>query len=288
MILVAGGTGILGSLVVESLAAGGSAVRVLTRDAERARLLGGEGVEICVGDVCDPAAVRRHVAGASTVVSAIQGFAGTDPRGVRAVDQQGNSNLISAAAATGAAHFVLVSVHGAAADHPMELARMKHRAEEELRASGLAFTIIRPTAFLETWMAVLAGPITKGGRALVFGTGNNPINFVGARDVAVLTELAARSPSLRGEVLDIGGPEDLTLNQFVAILMAAKDRTGPVRHVPLAVMRLMAALLGPVKPGLASVIQVGVVMDTTDMTFSGADARARLPEIPVTRLADLV
>lgn len=142
--------------------------------------------------------------------------------------------------------------------------------------------------FLETWIAILGEPIAKGERALVFGSGDNPINFVGARDVAFLTELATKSPALRGEELNLGGPEALTLNQFADVLMAAKGRTGPVRHVPLAVMRVMATLLRPVKPGVASIIRAGVVMDTTDQTFNGVDARVHLPGIPTTRLADLI
>jgi uncharacterized protein YbjT (DUF2867 family) len=88
------------------------------------------------------------VAGARTVISAVQGFAGTDPAGPQAVDRQGNSNLIRAAKEGAMEHFVLVSIQGAAPDHPMELFRMKYLAEEELKASGLAWTIIRPTAYM--------------------------------------------------------------------------------------------------------------------------------------------
>lgn len=284
MILAAGGTGALGSVVVTTLLARGAPVRVLTRDARRAAEFAGR-VEICVGDVRDAADVSRAVAGCSTVVSAVQGFAGTDPAGPDAVDHQGNAALIRAAAGAGVDHFILVSVHGAARRHPMELHRCKFRAEQELRASGLSATIVRPTAFMETWLATLQEPITSRGTAMVFGRGDNPINFVSVRDVAALVEQATRAPELRGSEIDIGGPADLTLNQFTAVLIGTRDI--PIRHIPRPVMRVAAAALRPVRPALARLIHAGVVMDTTDMTLTPA-TRAALPDIPITALADLV
>jgi uncharacterized protein YbjT (DUF2867 family) len=151
MILIAGGTGTLGAQVVRLLTARGLEVQILTRDPARAQHLQGDRVEIVPGDVRDPRAVERAADGASTVISAIQGFAGAAPVGPQAVDRQGNSNLIQAARAGAVEHFILVSMQGAAPDHPMELFRMKYLAEEELKASGLAWTIIRPSAYMETW-----------------------------------------------------------------------------------------------------------------------------------------
>lgn len=284
MILVAGGTGTLGSAVVAALLVRGVPVRVLTRDAQRAAGYDGR-VETCVGDVRNPADMDRAVRGCATVVSAVQGFAGTDPAGPSAVDHQGNAHLIRAAAASWVDHFVLVSVHGAAPRHPMELHRCKYRAEQELAASGLKATIVRPTAFMETWIATLGQPITDRGTAVVFGRGDNPINFVSVRDVAALVELAVRNPQLRGSEIDIGGPADLTLNQLASILIGT--RSVPIRHIPRPVMRLAATALRPVRPAVARLIRAGIVMDTTDMTLSPA-TRAAIPDIPTTALADLI
>ena len=84
MILIAGGTGTLGARVVSLLTARGLEVRTLTRDPERAEYERGDLVEIASGDVQDARAVERAVAGAQTVVSAVQGFAGADPAGPEA------------------------------------------------------------------------------------------------------------------------------------------------------------------------------------------------------------
>ena len=170
----------------------------------------GDQVEIVSGDVRDPASLERAVGGANTVVSAITGFGPTRASSPRTIDWEGNANLIRAAKAAGVEHFVLLSICQAAPDHPIELFRMKHRAEEELRASGLAWTIIRPTAYMETWLGLLGGPAARSGSTRIFGRGKNPINFVSSRDVARYVDLAVADPAMRGVAIDVGGPEDLT------------------------------------------------------------------------------
>lgn len=288
MILVAGGTGMLGAQVVHLLTARELEVRILTRDPERARHLRGERVEVVSGDVQDPHAVERAAAGARTVVSAIQGFAGTDASGPQAVDWQGNTNLIQAAQADEAEHFILVSVQGASPDHPMELFRMKYLAEQELRASSLAWTIIRPTAYMETWATLIGEPLLKTGKTRIFGRGNNPINFVSVYDVARFVELAAVDPAMRDEVVEVGGPENLSMTQFAHTFETVTGKTGKKSHVPLPMMRLMSVLMSPVNPALARQIQAGVLMDTRDMSFDPSGTSRHYPSIPLTSLAEVV
>ena len=102
MILLAGGTGRLGTVLASRLAGRGLPVRVLTRDPARAAHLAAHRVEVATGDVRDRASVARAVHGADIVVSAVHGFTG--PRGVSpaTIDYQGNVNLIDAAKAAGA------------------------------------------------------------------------------------------------------------------------------------------------------------------------------------------
>lgn len=288
MILIAGGTGTLGTQVVPLLTARGLAVRILTRDPARARHLQGDRVEIVAGDVRDRTAVARSMAGVRTVISAIQGFSGTGGASPRTVDGQGNSILIQAAQAAGVDHFILVSVQGAASDHPMDLFRMKHRAEQELRASGLTWTIIRPTAFMEVWARLIGEPLVTTRRTRIFGRGDNPINFVSAHDVARFIDLAVVDPALRGGVVEVGGPENLSLRQVAATVETVTGKMGAKSHVPLPMMRLMAVLMRPVNPALARQIQAGVVMDTRDMSFDPTDTSRRYPSIPLTSIADVV
>ena len=288
MILIAGGTGTLGTEVVRLLTARGLEVRILTRDPARAEHERGELVEIVSGDVQDARAVERATAGAQTVISAIQGFGGATPAGPQAVDRRGNTNLIQAAKEGETDHFILMSIQGAVPDHPMELIRMKYLAEQELKASGLTWTIIRPTAYMETWGTLIGEPLLKTGRTRIFGSGNNPINFVSAHDVARFVELAVVDPAMRGEVVEVGGPENLSMEQVAQTFEAVTGKKGKASHVPLALMRLMSVIMRPVNPTLARQIHAGVVMDTYDFSFDPSETIRRYPSIPLTSLAEVV
>jgi uncharacterized protein YbjT (DUF2867 family) len=288
MILLAGGTGRLGTNVVGLLRQRGLSVRVLTRDRNRATPFGGAGVEIVEGDVRDHAAVRRAVEGAKTVVSAIQGFAGTKGGSPATIDRDGNRNLIQAAREAGVEHLVLVSVWGASPDHAMDLMRMKYTAEQDLKGSGLAWTIVRPSAYMETWCEVLGRPLLQKGKTKLFGRGRNPINWVSTSDVARFVELAIIDPAMRGVTIDVGGPENMTMSEFVEVFRTQTASIGGVGHVPLAAMRLMAMSMRLLNPSMARQIQAGIIMDTRLQAFDALQTRKRYPSIPVTRLTDVV
>ena len=287
MILVAGGTGHLGVELVRLLTARGIPVRILTRDPDRARQRLGETPQFAKGDARSLNTLEAALKGVDAVVSAMTGF-GPGAPGPRAVDYEGNLNLIRAAEAAGVRRVVLVSIHGATADHAMELWRMKHRAEEALQASGLDWVIVRPNAFMELWAEIVGEPIFKNGKATVFGRGDNPINFNSAVDVARFVELALFDPGLSRTILSVGGPENLTLNELVGQIERAAGRKAAVKHVPLAMMRLMSFVMRPLKPDVAAMIQGGIAFDTVDMTFDASDLRRRFPQIELTRMADVV
>src|SRR5438445_11048815 len=220
MILVTGGTGNLGIELVPYLAAKGIPVRVFTRHPDRARQRLDETPQLTQGDARNPEMLSPALEGIDAVVSAMTGF-GPGAPGPRAVDYEGNLNLIRAAESVGVCRFVLVSIHGATADHAMELWRMKHRAEEALQASGLDWVIVRPNAFMELLAEIVGEPIFKNGKATVFGRGDNPINFNSAVDVARFVELALFDPGLSRTILSVGGPENLPLNELVGQLERA-------------------------------------------------------------------
>jgi uncharacterized protein YbjT (DUF2867 family) len=287
MILVAGGTGTLGRTLVPLLAAHGEPVRILTRDARRGSSPTAPGAESVTGDVRDAASVSRAMAGVRTVVSAINGFGGRDALGVRVIDRDGNATLIDAAVLAGVEHFVLVSIQGAANDHPIELFRMKAEAEARLKASGLTWTIVRPTAYQETWLEIVGRPLIATGRTRVFGRGQNPINFVSAEDVARIVELAVVDPSLNGATIDVSGPENLSFDAFVEVVRSATGTTGTVSHAPLPMLRLMSIVLRPFKPVIAGQIAAAVVMDSRDMAADTTDRARRFPTIPSTPLIEV-
>lgn len=287
MILLAGGTGTLGALVVQSLTARGLGVRVLTRDPRRADHLKHDLVEVVVGDVRDAAAMERAMSNVQVVISAIQGFSGQGSDSPRTVDFQGNVNLIRAAQRAQVEHFILVSVQGAALDHPMELHRMKYQAEQELQESGLSWTIIRPTASMETWVQLIGAPLVKTGRTVIFGRGVNPINFVSMLDVARVVERVLAEPNLRGTIIEVGGPENLSFEQVLKVVASETGRPSRAVRVPPGVLRVMAAILPRLNPTLARQVQAALVMDSSDMTFVPA-SRAFALSSPVVTLNEVV
>jgi uncharacterized protein YbjT (DUF2867 family) len=228
------------------------------------------------------------MSGVHTVISAMHGFVGTGSDSPRTIDFEGNRNLVVAAAAQGVEHFIMMSIHGAAPDHPMELFRMKYLAEQEVRGSGLAWTIIRPTAYMETYLDLIAKPLLKSGKTRIFGRGANPINFVSVHDVAALVEEAVVDPHMRGRAIDIGGPENLTMEQLAELVQEVTGKTGSVGHVPLPMMRVMATVARPVNGTLARQIQAGVVMDTRDMAFTGARTGEEGAPRPLSHLTDVI
>lgn len=286
MILVAGGTGRLGSHVVRLLTARGLRVRVLSRFPDNSAHLASSLVEIVPGDVSDQQAVTRAMDGVTTVVSAIHGFGGTGHDTPRTIDYQGNGTLIEAARTSGVEHFVLMSVQGAAQDHPIELFRMKFLAEQALQASGLSWTVLRATAFMETWTQLIGEPLLKRGTTTIFGRGQNLINFVSVYDVATFVMLAVTDAAMRGRLVEVGGPENLSLRQLADTFEQITHRTGARRTVPLPMMQVMSVLMRPIRPRLARQIAAGVAMDTRDMTFDASDRRLRYPMVPWTSLAE--
>jgi NADH dehydrogenase len=287
VILVAGGSGRLGTLIVRRLAARRLGVRVLTRDRKRTSHFEGSRVEVIEGDVRDGSSLGAAMAGVGTVVSAIHGFGDIGHVSPASVDRDGNRNLINAAAAANAA-VVLMSIVGASAEHPIELFRMKHAAEEYLRASGAPGTIVRATAFAEFWLDLLDQTAGASGRPVIFGRGGNPINFVSVSDVAALAERVVVDPSARGATFEIGGPQNMSFNELAAGLQRASGRTAPPRHVPRPILRLAAAVLGPIQPNRARQIRAAIAMDTIDLTFAPTDLHRSFPELPVTSLADIL
>jgi uncharacterized protein YbjT (DUF2867 family) len=280
MILVVGGTGTLGRAVVARLGEDGHDLRVLTRDAQRAD---GLAVEVAVGDLRDVESLARATRGCSVVVAAAHGFLGGRGAGPEHIDHRGNGALVRAAVAAGVEHFVLISVFDARPDHPLPLHRAKYAAELDLQASGLAWTVLRPTAYVETWIPIVGGKVATGGPALVLGRGENPINFVSVQDVAMLVDRAVMDSAMRNRTVDVIGSDNMTMTQLARRLGATS-----IRHVPRAGLRVASLLLAPFAPAPARAVQAALVMDTTITAADPAALRAAFADISWHPAGDVV
>jgi uncharacterized protein YbjT (DUF2867 family) len=287
MILVVGGTGMLGRELVGRLLASGHAVRVMTRSPAAATDLAAAGAELVAADLRDGSGTRAAVLGCSSVIAAAHGFVG--PRGISpaSVDRDGNAHLIDAAAESGA-EVVLMSTVPATLDSAVDLFRMKAAAEEHLRRSGAKATIVRSTSFAELWIRLIRDTAAKSGRPLVFGRGRTLVNFVSVRDVAALLERVLAAPSTRGETYEIAGPDNLTMTRLAEMVQESDGRTGTPRHLPPALLWLTAHAAGLLSPQAARQARLSLWTDTEDHPFTGLGARAHFPDLPNTHVAELL
>jgi uncharacterized protein YbjT (DUF2867 family) len=287
MILIVGASGRLGGLVARQLLAQDTPVRAMSRTPDKLAGLKSLGAEVVAGDQRDPRSLAAACRGADAVFTATHAFNGSGANGPRAVDDSGSRNLIAAAQAAGVHHVVFTSIHGARPDHPVNMYRYKYATEQYLRASGLNYTILRPAPFMETWAEILGESIVKRGKAMVFGSGNNPINFVSASDVTRFAVLALDDPRAGNRIIEVGGPENVTQLQFVRLIEQVAGRTASIRHIPLPMMRVMRIITRPINPVFSRQILAGIIMDTEDMTLDPAEALKLLP-MSLTRLEDVL
>lgn len=278
MILVVGATGHLGGHIVKKLLARGEVVRAMTRQLAKGDALRDRGAKIIRGDLRDPESLQFAVRDVHTVVAAAHSILGRREEASELIDDLGHRALIDAARQAGVEHFVYTSVVDATAAHPVDFWRTKARIERYLEESGLPHTILRPTAFMEVHAYELIGKaVLTGKRVTLFGRGRNPRNYVAAEDVANAAALSIRIPEMRGQVLEIGGPENLTAHQVVETFEKVSGRKAKITHLPLAVVRAMSRAARPLHPGVSRIMRSAILSETTDQTFDTARLLTRLP-----------
>jgi uncharacterized protein YbjT (DUF2867 family) len=286
MILIVGASGRLGSVVAELLLAQGKAVRTMTRTPLSLAHLKQQGAEVVSGDLRNSASLMSACQRVEQVLAAAHALDGKGDNNPRTVDDVGNRRLIDAAKAAGVKHFIFVSVQGASPDSPLEFFRIKYRIEEYLRTSGLNFTILRPGAYMELWAQLIGQPIREQGKTTIFGRGNNPINFVSVEDVARFACIGLDDPRARNRIIEVGGPENLTMNQVAEIFERASGRQAKKRHIPLPMMRIMSILMQPLNPAMSRLIRNGIYIDTANLRYDAA-ATARTFGIQLTSLEEI-
>src|SRR5215213_9624057 len=169
MILVAGATGIVGGMITRRLLEQGKDVRILVRHNSPSEELAREGratsaeelieagAQPVYGDLRDRASLDAALGGIETVISTANSAGRGGADNPQSVALEGNRNLIEAAREAGIGHFVFVSLLGADPEHPSPFVRAKAQSEAALRESGMEYTIIAPTAFMELWVAMVVG-----------------------------------------------------------------------------------------------------------------------------------
>ena len=287
MILVVGGSGTLGRVITHNLLAAGEAVRVMTRAPTKATALRDAGAEVVTGDLTDHESLIRACSGAEKVVAAAHSFLGRGRLASEHVDRSGHKQLIKIAKDSGVRHFVYTSAYfNDPAFLTIPFVRIKQEVEKHLRESGLSYTILRPTAFMDFHAHVLIGiPVIRGKKVMLFGAGKRPRNFVAASDVAQLAVRALRDSSLANQTIDIGGPENLSNVDVVRIYESIAGQKARVAHVPASVVGVLARIVRPFHPGVGQILQMASVADVAEQRFDARGLQERFA-VRLNRLED--
>jgi NADH dehydrogenase len=266
-ILVAGATGLLGRQIVRQLREQQRPVRAFVRAAERARDLEALGAELVTGDLRDPASVRAACAGVTHVVSTANAFLQKRGNTPETVDIAGTRALAEAARAVDVRRFVYVSAVVARPDSIVDYYRYKYQAQEAVRASGVCYTIVRAAAFMDVWADIVLGKARTGGAAVVFGDGKRAVNFIAVTDVARAIVSLLDDAAAANRVIDVTGPEDLTLLQVVEAFERQLGHTVAKKHVPVAAMRVLRRVVHPFNPVLSRMMSGGLELATYTPTI---------------------
>jgi NADH dehydrogenase len=238
MNLIVGATGMVGSEICRLLAAEGKPVRGLVRvtcDQSKVEALENMGVELASGDVRDRASLDAACQGVQSIISTVSAMPFSHIPGendCQTVDLEGVKNLIDAAKAAGVQHFVYTSFsRQLACDFP--LGNAKRAVEQYLKESGLTYTILHPSFFMEVWLSPAVGFDAASGQAQIYGTGENPISWISFQDVARFAVASLEAPAARNAVIEMGGPQALSPLEVVRIFEQASGKSFAVQHVPV-------------------------------------------------------
>ena len=232
MDLVVGATGDLGGRITRRLLEQGKQVRVLVRDTSDVGPLKAAGAELAFGDLKELVTVDTACRGIDRIISTATGASRGGEDSVEAVDLHGHATLIRCAKHAGIRQIVYVSMTGFGTDSPVDLARAKASTAEAIRSSGLGYTILQPTLFMEAWIAFVVGAqIQMGDTVQVIGDPGRKYGFVAVENVADLVIAALDHPDAQRADIPLSAGS-CSYRQIVAWIAKAIDRDLQIHSLP--------------------------------------------------------
>ena len=238
--LLVGATGLLGPEIYPWLTAAGHQVRALVRasaDVGKRAALQRYGVELVEGDLKDPASLARACARVHAVIStASSTLSRQSGDSIETVDHRGQLALVEAAQQARVDRFVFVSFR----ENPQiqfPLAVAKRAVERALKSSGMAYTILQASYFMEVWLTPALGFDVAHRKVRFYGDGNQPISWISYKDVARAAAAAVTEGAGRDMVVELGGPQALSPREVVRMFEAAGAGEIATESVPVAALQ---------------------------------------------------
>lgn len=286
VVLVAGGTGFIGSHIVRRLRADGHRVIVMSRNPDRARGKLPQGVELRRGDTADASTLGPALEGVEVVVAAVQ-FPNHPVENPRRgytyvkVDGEGTVRLVDAARRAGVHRFIYLSGAGTREGQTKPWFIAKLMAEKAVRESGIPYTIFQPS-----WVY---GPEDRSlnkfatfARVLPFvpviGSGRTRVQPLHVDDLAAAVAASLTTEAAVNQTYEIGGPEELTMDEIIRTMLRVMGRRKPLLHSPAGLMKVATWPLQflpapPLSPGAVDFVLMEEPVDSTAVL---RDLRLRL------------
>lgn len=245
--LIVGATGSLGSEICRRLSNQGRHVRALVRttaDPAKIETLKKLGCSLVYGDLRDRASLEAACKSVDEVITtASTTFSRQPGDSIEVTDQAGQLALVAAAKAARVRHFVYTSYSGQIDNgaKPCALTVAKRTVEQALKDSGMAYTILRPTYYMQIWLSPAVGFDAPNATAAIYGLGENKISWISLYDVAEFAVESLDHPAARNAVLELGGPEALSPLEVVKIYETVTGRPFTVNHVPVETLEVQRA-----------------------------------------------
>lgn len=218
----------------------------------------------------------------------------------------GFHNLIRAAEQQGVKQFVFPSVPDWSGADKVPVLKYKRLNEQRLQRSNLAFTIVRLSAFMDVWLALLGshvpsqgvesptverpfwfsrlymglvgGLIEKRGLAIVPGSGDARHAFITVDDAARFLAQTVHHPQAQRALFHVGGPQILSWNEALDLFGEVLGRK--IRRIPFpaTVAGINRALLSPIAEGPANIMGMMATVGTQDSAYDTSDAELFLEQ----------
>lgn len=233
--LVIGATGTLGRQVVRKALDEGYDVRCLVRPRlSPADFLREWGATTVTGDLNDPASLPAALVGISIVVDC----ATSKPEEpIRKVDWEAKCALIQTAKVMGIQRYIFFSIDKCDKHQDVPLMNLKHCVEKYLAVSGLNYTVLRLTGFMQPLISAYAVPILE--EQSVWGTSDaTRTAYLDTQDIAKMTLAALRNDETIGKTLTLAGPKAYTVDEVIALCEKLGKQKANVTRVPVGVLKV--------------------------------------------------
>jgi NADH dehydrogenase len=248
-VFVTGATGFVGRAVIQALRHEGHVVRCLVRRGSEADLHGFEAIERVEGDILDsPATLEADITGCDTVVHLVGIIREHKTRAItfERLHHLGTLNVLEAAARAGARRYLHMSALGTRANARARYHQTKWAAEEAVRASGLAWTIFRPSVIYgpgDGLVSMLSQMVRRLPVVPVIGDGRQRLQPVAVEHVAQGFARAVKVEASVKQTYDVAGPDAVSMVELLQMIGAAMHRTVRIARVPMGLMRPVTRVL---------------------------------------------